>query len=274
MAPPIPANRIIAQASANNDGDKFWDDQAPPPPAKTAAESPPPPVAAPEAKPQGVAPKPNEVKVEKPKVEESQVTTSPTVWNRLHLVLSGGWNFGGRIKPNVSPFDVAAPGYSGGTFGVQPSFRVFERPNADVRVGATVQYSVLNVANSEVAPDSQLRVLVLGALVEANWILNPNIALGGNVGIGAITPMSGNADTGAPFSALLGFGDSLFYFGGQIFVSLFRQVVRVGVSFDVAGGDITISTGSGNPDLKAKIDPQVKIFAGVDVFQGIRLLQK
>jgi hypothetical protein len=271
MAPPTVNQKkiLLAQAAGSESRDPLY--ESTPAIPKTSAPQPVTPTLTVAPAPEAKTSKPSE----KPKAEESTVDTRPTVWDRLHLVVGGGYNFGGRIRPNASPFNLAAPEYSGGLVVLQPTYRVLHKHKFNVRVGADVRAGVLNVANSEVAADSRVNLLSFGALGEVNYLFDRHFGIGLNAAVGYMGLKSKNADVGAPFSATLGIGDSgNVYIGAQGYISTLREILRVGVSIEIMGGNFKISTTPGGSDLVAKAEPNISVFFAFDAAEAIRALAK
>lgn len=201
-------------------------------------------------------------------------------WQRFHLVLGGGYNFGATIAPEAEPFHSAAQNYNGGSFFLQPSFSVFaanpsrDLPNGrfDLRTGLDFKAHFLTSPNEPGLPSTAVNAISIGLLVEANVAIHRHFGIGLNGNVGYIGFNSDAADVGAPFPAILDFDGGL-NLGGQAFLHFWDGNIRLGGGVDALVTNFDIDTGPGNPPLQTGATPMWQIFAGLDVLGTIRSAQ-
>lgn len=203
--------------------------------------------------------------------EAAASTYEYTFWRRLHLNVVGGYNFQTRIFPDAEPFRRAAPAYSGGHIGLQPSVSLLQPGVFDFRLGVDWRTRVLSIPRSAGSVDSSVTAMNLGILAEANVYFHQAIGLGAQVNLGYAGLISSNADVGAPHSASFDFGQQGgLGVGFMAYLNFWRGAFRLGGGVDLLPTGFALPAGGTNPDLQVSVQPQWNIFAGVDIFQLIR----
>jgi len=238
------------------------DTSAAPPPAVTAA---PPPVRVVTPEPEAPA---------SPPPAASDAATGPTLMDRFHFVIGGGYNFGTKIAPSDAPFSTAAPSYRGGSLYFQPSFSVFQNNLFDLRLGANLGVAPLSIPRSPGSVDSSVTALSLGGLVEGNLSFHQHFGLGLNASLGYMGLISSDADVGAPFTASFDWGsEGSLHVGAQLYAHTWNQAIRVGVGLDAMPTGFSLATAPGQPDLLVNYGPTWTIFLGLDAIRMIRNFQ-
>lgn len=202
------------------------------------------------------------------------------LWNRFHLVLGGGYNFGTSIAPDEEPFASAAQSYRGGTLILQPSVTAFawnpsaDKPNGhlDIRAGIDFRVHPLTNPNMSGVPSSGLTGFNIGALAEVNGYIHRHFGLGGQINAGYMGWTSDNVDVGAPYSAHLDF-DGGFNLGGQLYLHAWDGNIRIGAGIDHMLQSFEIDAGPGNPPLRIGSDPMWQVFGGIDILGIVRSIQ-
>ncbi len=202
------------------------------------------------------------------------------LWQRFHLVIGGGYNFGSSIAPGEEPFASAAQPYNGGSLMLQPSITAFalnpraDKPNGDldIRAGIDFRTHFLTNPNTSGVPSSGLTGINIGALGEVNGFIHRHFGLGGQVNLGYVGWSSDNVDVGAPYSAHLDF-DGGFNLGGQLYLHAWDGNIRLGAGIDHMLTSFEIDAGPGNPPLRIGTDPMWQIFGGFDVLGIVRSIQ-
>lgn len=202
------------------------------------------------------------------------------LWNRFHLVLGGGYNFGTSIAPEEEPFASAAQSYHGGSLILQPSVTAFalnpraDKPNGDldIRAGIDFRTHFLTNPNTSGVPSSGLNGFNIGVLGEINGYFHRHFGLGGQFNLGYMGWSSDNVDVGAPYSAHLDF-DGGFNLGGQVYLNFWDGNIRLGGGIDHMLTSFEIDAGPGNPPLRIGSDPMWQIFGGFDILGIVRSIQ-
>ncbi|MFO1463846.1 MAG: hypothetical protein U1F66_08700 [bacterium] len=242
---------------------------APPPPSADAGPPPPPPPVADAPPVRRVVPESDANPNPAP-----ATPTGPNAWDKLHLVIGGGYNFGTSFAPGSEPFRHAAPGYTGGNLFFQPSYTLFQNNFFDFRLGAGLGLQFLSIPRRPGSVDSSVTALSLDGIAEGNFSFHQHFGLGLNIALGYQGLMSSNADVGTPFTASFDWGSQGgFHLQPQLYAHTWNQAIRAGVELSWMPAGFGLPTSRGQPDLLINPGPSWTLFFAIDPVRMIRNIQ-